>query len=330
MHLTESIKESLSSEWHSFEAIMASNLNSDIPLLNRINEYLLANSGKKLRPILALVSAAACGSHVSDASITCAAAAEMMHTATLLHDDVVDESQMRRGSLTVRSLFSPGASVLMGDYWLSKVVSLLVGLGNLEIMGLFSRTIGDLASGEMLQMEKSQTLDTDERDYYEIIRCKTASLFVSSVVSASIASGAGRNQIDALGKYALKLGLLFQVRDDILDYSDAAAAGKDVDCDIAERKITLPLLCAIENVPDRKEEIISLMKDIDVSDVGNQKNQEIIQQIKAFVLGNGGIDSARGKMKRLCTEAVDSLLVLPESEYREYLSAVAEALVASI
>lgn len=330
MQLTESIKENLSSEWHSFEAIMASNLNSGIPLLNRINEYLLSNSGKKLRPLLALVSAAACGSYVSDASITCAAAAEMMHTATLLHDDVVDESEMRRGSLTVRSLFSQGASVLMGDYWLSKVVNMLVGLGNLEIMGLFSKTIGDLASGEMLQMEKTQTLDTDEQDYYEIIRCKTASLFVSSVVSASIASGAGRDQIEALGRYALKLGLLFQVRDDILDYSDTAAAGKDVDCDIAERKITLPLLCAFENAPDGKEEILSLMKDIDVSDAGNSRNQEIIPQIKAFVLENGGIHSARGKMKRLCAEAIDSLQVLPKSEYREYLSAVAEVLITSI
>lgn len=327
MQLIGSIKESLSSEWHSFEALMASTLHSDIGLLNKINEYLLSNSGKKLRPILALTSAAAVSSKVNEAAITCAVAAEMMHTATLLHDDVVDESQMRRGSLTVRSLFSPGASVLMGDYWLSKVVSLLVGLGNLEIMELFSKTIEDLAAGEMLQMEKAEVLDTSEDDYYEIIRCKTASLFVSSIVSAAIASSADRRYIGALREYALKLGLLFQVRDDILDYSDTSVIGKDADCDISERKITLPLLCAFENAPLRKPEIISLLKDIDITNSQCPRNREIIGKIKTFVQENGGIDSARRKMKELCIQARDSLSVLPEGIYRNYLSQTVEILV---
>lgn len=326
MGLAESIKAELSSEWHSFEALMVSALSSDIPLLNKINGYLLDNSGKKLRPLLALVSAAACCPRVSDASITCAAAAEMMHTATLLHDDVVDESEMRRGSLTVRSLFSPGASVLMGDYWLSKAVNLLVGLGNLEIMGLFSKTIEDLASGEMLQMEKAQKLDTTEKDYFEIIRCKTASLFVSSVVSAAIAGGAAGIYVDALREYAVKLGLLFQVRDDILDYSETAAIGKDADCDIAERKITLPLLCAFENAPEGREEICRIMYGIDPSDSSTAHNGGLISQVKAFVLGNDGIALARRKMKHLCSEAVEALDALPESRYKHYLVSIAEAL----
>jgi len=330
MKLTESIKESLSFEWHSFEDRMTSVLHSDIVLLNRINEYLLANSGKKLRPMLALASAAACGSGVNESAITCAVAAEMIHTATLLHDDVVDESNMRRGALTVRSMFSPGASVLMGDYWLSKAVNLLVSIGNLEIMSLFAKTIEDLSAGEILQMEKAQTLDTTEDDYFEIIRCKTASLFVSSTVSAAIASGAGHNVINALGEYAHKLGLLFQVRDDILDYSDSSDIGKDSDCDISERKITLPLLCAFVNAPERQREIRSMLGNIDMSDAGNPANGEIIRKVKSFVIANDGIKSARERMTHFSECAIKSLETLPESKYRQYLAAIAEALVSSI
>lgn len=330
MHPTDTIKSDLAAQWHAFEAVMVSSLHSDIGLLNKINDYLLDKAGKQLRPLLALVSAAAGSGSVNDASITCAAAAEMMHTATLLHDDVVDESDMRRGALTVRSLFSPGASVLMGDYWLSKVVNLLVGLGDMKIMSLFAKTIEDLASGEMLQMEKAQSLDTTEKDYLEIIRCKTASLFVSSIVSAAIASGAGQNVITALGEYALNLGYLFQVRDDILDYSDTATTGKDTDCDISERKITLPLICAFRNDPGNEQGIKSMMSEIDLSNPACDKNTGIIAKVKAFVLENSGIESARRRMETFREMAVESIEILPESRYRGFLASVAEQLVSSV
>jgi len=314
MGLLDSIKEELSGEWESFERMMLSSLDSDYTLLNRINGYLLENSGKKLRPMLALLAAGA-GGEINGDVLTCAAVAEIMHTATLLHDDVVDESDMRRGSLTVRSLFSPGASVLMGDYWLSKSVHLLVKMGDMRIMGLFCQTIEDLATGEMLQMEKAESLDTAESDYLEIIRCKTASLFVSAVESAAIASGAPETAVGALHDYALNLGLLFQMRDDILDYSSSDAIGKDSDCDISERKITLPLLCAFENAPSEKEKIIKMMSSGDA-----------VRQVKSFVLENGGIASAGKKMALLSSKAKDSIKILPENKFRQYLCAIVDAL----
>jgi len=326
MGLLDSVKSELSEEWEGFEAMMASVLRSECGLLEKINSYLLDNSGKKLRPLLALAAASAAG-QCGEAAIACAAASELMHTATLLHDDVVDESDLRRGAPTVRSIFSPGASVLMGDYWLSKSVRLLIGLGDLRIMGLFCKTIEDLSSGELLQMEKASSLDTTEEDYMEIIRCKTASLFVSAVESAVIASGAPESSVSALGRYAYKLGLLFQVRDDILDYDTSSNTGKDTDCDLSERKITLPLLCAFDAVPGSREKITARMREIDISDPSSEPNRRIVREVKDFVLGSGGIDAARIKMRRLADEAAAALVVLPESRYRHFLGDVTEALV---
>lgn len=326
MGLLDSVKSELVAEWEDFEALMASTLRSDCGLLEKINKYLLDNSGKKLRPLLALAAASAAG-RCTEAAVTCAAVSELMHTATLLHDDVVDESDLRRGAPTVRSLFSTGTSVLMGDYWLSKAVNLLVGLGNLRIMRLFSVTIEDLASGELLQMEKASSLDTSEQDYMEIIRCKTASLFVSSVESAAIASGASEESVSALGRYALKLGLLFQIRDDILDYDSSVKTGKDADCDISERKITLPLLCAFEAVAGSRERITARMSEIDVSDPSSEANRRIVREVKDFVMNNGGIEAARKKMRLLADEAAAALDVLPEGGYRSFLYNVTEALV---
>lgn len=328
MRLLDSVKSELSEEWSEFEALMASVLHSEFGLLEKINTYLLDNAGKKLRPLLALAAASAAGK-CTEGVVTCAAAAELMHTATLLHDDVVDESDLRRGAPTVRSLFSPGTSVLMGDYWLSKAVNLLSGLGNLRIISLFSRTIEDLASGELLQMEKASSLDASEEDYMEIIRCKTASLFVSAVESAAIASGASEEYVSALGRYALKLGLLFQIRDDILDYGSSSDTGKDTDCDISERKITLPLLCVFDAVPGSREKITAGMDGIDISDPSSETTRRIVREVKRFVLENGGIEAARKKMRRLADEALEALDILPEGRYRHLLCDVTEALVSN-
>ncbi|MBQ0006148.1 MAG: polyprenyl synthetase family protein [Alistipes sp.] len=330
MHLTESIKNEISAEWESFEALTVSTLHSGNELLNTINGYLFEHSGKKLRPLLALCAASSLGKGINEDAVTCAAVSEIIHTATLLHDDVVDESDMRRGAATVRSLFSQGASVLMGDYWLSRAVSLLVKVGNMRIMELFSGTIGDLASGEILQMDKAEKLDTTLEDYLEIIRCKTASLFVSSIVSAAMAVGGGERQLEALREYAFHLGLLFQMRDDILDYSDSKTIGKDSDCDIAERKITIPLLCALDNALEEKGKILTLLSGIDVTDAFGEKNRSIIKQIKSFVLENGGIPSAQKKLEELSDNACKSIEILPENNFKGYLCAIPRILISEV
>ena len=330
MLLTESLRKEISAEWESFETLTVSTLKSGNELLNTINGYLLEHSGKKLRPLLALCAAASFGKGINEDAITCASVSEIIHSATLLHDDVVDESDLRRGTPTVRSLFSPGASLLIGDYWLSKAVGLLVKLGNMRIMELFCGTITDLASGEILQMDKADKLDTSLEDYMEIIRCKTASLFVSGIVSAAMTVGADNKQLAALREYALNLGLLFQMRDDILDYCDFEVTGKDCDCDIAERKITIPLLCAFDNAPQGKAGILTLLSAIDVRNADGGKNRAIIKQIKSFVLENGGIPSAQKKLEELSDNACKSIEILPENNFKGYLCAIPRILISEV
>lgn len=329
MHL-ESIRKEISADWESFETLTVTTLHSENELLNTINGYLIDHSGKKLRPLLALCAVASLGKELNEDTITCASVSEIIHTATLLHDDVVDESDLRRGAATIRSLFSPGASVLIGDYWLSRAVSLLIKIGNMRIMKLFCGTIADLASGEILQMDKAEKLDTSLQDYMEIIRCKTASLFVSCIESAAMTVGADNKQLAALREYALNLGLLFQMRDDILDYCDFEVTGKDCDCDIAERKITIPLLCAFDNAPEEKDKILPLLSGIDVTDAFGEKNRSIIKQIKSFVLENGGIPSAQKKLEELSDNACKSIEILPENNFKGYLCAIPRILISEV
>lgn len=318
------IKADLGEDWDRFEAILAEAIESDNQLLNKINSYLLDNSGKKLRPLLVLLSAKAGSGFINELSIVCAAVSELIHTATLLHDDVVDDSDLRRGSLTVKSLFSPGASVLMGDYWLSKAIHLLISNNcDYEIMRGYSQTIEDLASGEMLQMERAEDLKTTHSDYIEIITRKTASLFVSSVRSGAIASGASAEAISALTKYALHFGICFQIRDDILDYSSSSKTGKDSDSDISERKITLPLLCALDSAPDKRNYILSRMSEIDVSDKDSLKNVSIIKEVKRFVTDHSGVSSARNILQNYISEAISDISSLPDTPAREALTDIA-------
>ena len=318
------LRAEISSEWKAFEDLQLSTLASGISLLDKINDYLLSHSGKKLRPLLALASAKACSGSVNEKVLVCATASEMIHTATLLHDDVVDESELRRGSLTVRSLFSPGTSLLMGDYWLSKAVNLMVEKRcEHSILECFSLTLADLASGEILQMEHASKLDTGFDDYYEIIRCKTASLFVAAVKSAAIAAGASSEQLEALSAFALELGLCFQMRDDLLDYSTSEETGKDVDCDISERKITLPLLCALESCcAEERSRVLALMNTIEPG----ADNRKAVEAVKAFVLEKKGVEKASEILSARIERCVAHLAPIQDSPSKKILEAVAQKL----
>lgn len=311
------LQEYLGQDWIAVQDRIHSSLKSDIALLNMTNDSILSHSGKQLRPLLSLVMARACapGTPVADATVRYAAASELLHNATLLHDDVADQSEQRRGNPTVYSLMGPSVSVLVGDYWLVKAMELILGTAesDVKVIRIFSKTLSDLAEGEMLQLQKAQSGDTDEQDYLKIIYNKTASLFEAACVSAAVSVDAVHAKVDAARNYAVALGLAFQIKDDILDYAGTEKVGKPLGVDILEQKITMPLLCALDNVsPEEAARIRGLVGDI----VGNPEYRD---EILAFVRENGGVECAQKCLDEYVAQAVEALNVLPDSYEKECL-----------
>jgi octaprenyl-diphosphate synthase len=269
--------------------------------------------------LLALLIARACSGHqISEATVRYAAASELLHNATLLHDDVADNSEQRRGMPTIMSLMGPSVSVLVGDYWLVKAMELILGSseGDHLVIKIFSKTLSDLAEGEMLQLQKAQSGDTCEDDYLRIIYSKTASLFEAACVSAAISVNASQEYRKAAKDYAVALGIAFQIKDDILDYSGTASVGKPLGVDILEQKITMPLLGAMMNAPAEEVRIRGLVKGI----VDHPENRD---DIVAFVKENAGLEYAVQQLDKYVAQAVDALSVLPLSKERELLEGLA-------
>lgn len=315
----KSVREYLGKDWEAVVEKIETSLMSDIDLLNSTNSSILSNSGKQLRPLLALLIARACSGHrISEATLRYAAAAELLHNATLLHDDVADNSYQRRGVPTIMSLMGPSVSVLVGDYWLVKAMELILGSseGDHQVIKIFSKTLSDLAEGEMLQLQKAQSGDTSEDDYLRIIYSKTASLFEAACVSAAISIDASEECLKAAKDYAVALGIAFQIKDDILDYSGTESVGKPLGVDILEQKITMPLLGAIANAPAEEGRIRGLVKGI----VDHPENRD---GIVAFVKDNAGLEYAVQQLDKYVAQAVDALSVLPLSKERELLEELA-------
>ena len=305
-----SVKEYLGESWVSVSERIVSSLDSDIDLLNVTNRSILSHSGKQLRPILALLFARACsGGSVSEATIRYAAAAELLHNATLLHDDVADGSDKRRGVPTIMSLMGPSVSVLLGDYWLVKAMELILAGGDSDarVIKIFSKTLSDLAEGEMLQLQKAQSGDTNKEDYLRIIFSKTASLFEAACLSAAVSVSVSAEYENAAREYSVALGKAFQIKDDILDYDGTESVGKPLGVDILEQKITMPLLGAMELAGVQKEaEVRALVKDI----IGHPEYRD---EIVGFVKENGGLDYAEAELDHYVGQAVKALDVLPDS-----------------
>ena len=322
MDLNE-IKAFLGEDWLKVEARIREQLASDIDILNTTNNRILSHSGKQLRPLLAVLVARACsGGRLTEASVCYAAAAELLHNATLLHDYVADSSDQRRGVPTVRSLMGPSVSVLVGDYWLVKAMECILSCHTPldgRVIRLFSGTLGNLAEGEMLQLQKAGACDTDEEDYRRIIFNKTASLFEASAVSAAISVGAPEDVEEAVRKYAVCLGMAFQIRDDIFDYSPSSdQVGKPVGVDILEQKITLPLLGAL-NAADRDTCLDIRRKVMEIHSCPAYRDEII-----AFVRNGHGIEYATRKLEEYIDEAVRSLERIPGSREKEYLEEIAD------
>ena len=296
---------------------MSTLLSSDVQLLQQVNASVLQGGGKMIRPMLALLAAGACGHRDDEEAVKVAAIVEVLHNATLLHDDVVDGSHVRRGAPTVFSLLGGGPAVLLGDYWLSKAVDTILStkVNPSSLIRIFAGTISDLARGELLQMEKAGTCDTTEQDYLRIIYCKTASLFEATAKSAAIAVGAPDEYVKALAKYGSAVGSAFQIKDDIFDYSSDGSIGKPVGIDIAEKKITLPLLGALKGSPEGSS-IRNLMREMD-------SHPENAEKVRAFAVDGGGIAYAEKRLSDFIETALEALSPLPETEEKSYLAELA-------
>ena len=312
------VRKRLQAELDQVNKLILDSLDSDIELLNRTNRALLDHPGKQLRPILALLVARAIGGRVNDDTLRFAAASELLHNATLLHDDVADGSAERRGRPTVMSLLGSRASVLLGDFWLVRAVARILEASreSNRVIRIFADTLADLAEGEMLQLQKASAGDTQEADYQRIIYNKTASLFVAAALSAAISVQASPAQEAAVRAYAENLGMAFQIKDDIFDYQEDASIGKPVGQDLQEQKITLPLLGALQAAPEQEASVRRM-----VTQIG--EHPEYQAEIVAFVKTRGGMDYAVARLDEYVDKAIAALDVLPQGEDRQALADLA-------
>ena len=312
--MQKEVQEFLGQDWTHVQELIRGALATDIALLNETNDNLLSHSGKMLRPVLTLLMARAVGESANECSCRYAAATELLHNATLLHDDVADESSERRGAPTVNAILGAPAAVLVGDFWLARAVEMVLAATSdkhNEVVTLFSKTLVDLAEGEMLQMEKAVNTDTTEDDYFRIISCKTASLFEAACESAAVSVNASAEFRKAAHDYAHYAGVAFQIKDDILDYAGTETLGKPLGIDLKEQKITLPLLCAMEGSP-REAEIRAMVRDI-------HDHPEYAGSVRAFVDERGGVEMAADRLDGFIRKAEESLDILPDSTAKDFL-----------
>lgn len=316
-----SIKDFLKEDLDKVNKLMGSSLSTDIELLDKTNRAILSHNGKQVRLVLTLLVARACsGGFVTDDTIKYAAAVELLHNATLLHDDVADDSPVRRGAPTVMSILGGRASVLLGDYWLVKGMENILASRNSsdKVIRIFASTLTDLAEGELLQLQKAETGDTLEKDYYRIIYDKTASLFVASAAAGAISVSATEEKMSAARTYAKCLGVAFQIRDDIFDYEENAEIGKPVGLDLKEKKITLPLLGALAKAgEERGREIRRKLCRID-------DHPEYGGEIIEFVKSESGIEYARKRLYEYVDNARIALRPFGNMQEVEMLGEIAE------
>ena len=309
------VQQFLGKAWTDFQRCFAESLESDIPLLDKANQYLLGHGGKKLRPLFTLLIAKALRGDCNERVVRCAAASELLHTATLMHDDVADNAPTRRGVPTMMTVYSPTTAVLLGDYWLSKAMDLIIDHPDKRVLHVFSKCLADLASGEMLQLEKAEKADTTEDDYRRIIYCKTTSLFEACMVSAACSVEASEKEIERCRIYARHIGQAFQMRDDMLDYSPELSIGKPTGQDILEKKITLPLFGLFEKAPRSVvREVRRRMKNPDA---------ELVSDVFAWVRQYDAMSYAREKLDAEIRQAVEVLAAFPASPSRDYLEKMA-------
>ena len=309
MATLDEIKRPIAKELDEFEERFRESMRSKAPLLDRITHYIVTRKGKQMRPMFVFLSAKLCG-EINEATYVAASLVEILHTATLVHDDVVDDSYKRRGFFSINALWKNKIAVLVGDFLLAKGLALSIENNQFKLLGLLSNTIKEMSEGELLQLEKARKLDIREDIYFEIIRQKTASLIASACASGASTTTTDERVIETIQKMGEKIGIAFQIKDDLFDYEEAEI-GKPRGIDIKERKMTLPLIYALSKVSTAdKRKIINIIKN-------ENTNIEKVRWVIDMVRSNGGMDYAKKKMVEYKTEAEGILLSFPENDARK-------------
>jgi len=315
MNINE-IKELTDADMLAVDELIKKRLYSEVVLVNQVSQYIVNSGGKRLRPLLALLSANAYG-YQGEGHFALAAIVEFIHTATLLHDDVVDESVLRRGNETANALFGNAASVLVGDFLYSRSFQMMVELDNFKIMEILSESTNIIAEGEVLQLMNCHDADTTEARYIEVIHFKTAKLFEAATRLGAVICNRPETEEQAMASYGMHLGTAFQLIDDVLDYSSSSEEmGKNVGDDLAEGKPTLPLIYAMRN-GDADEEAI-------VRKAIEEGGLDYIDEVMAIIKKTGAIEYTENAAKKEAELAIEQLAHLPSSPYKDALITLAE------
>jgi octaprenyl-diphosphate synthase len=312
MSITKEIKSLLKEEFKEFDQVFKSAMNTDVALLDIILKYLHKQKGKQMRPMFVMLTAHINGG-VNAASYRAASLIELLHTATLVHDDVVDDANERRGLFSLNALWKNKVSVLAGDFLLSKGLMLSLDHDDFNLLKIVANATKEMSEGELLQIEKARRLDITEEVYFEIIRKKTASLIASCCAVGAASAGASQEDVEKLRVFGEKVGLAFQIKDDIFDFKKSGDIGKPKGIDIKEQKMTLPLIYMLNHKKQTdKRRVINIIK-------RHHQNPQKVEEVIDLVNSSGGIAYAVDKMNELVEEAMQLLVDYPDSDYLQAL-----------
>ena len=314
MKAVAQIKLPIEKEMELFEKKFSNSMISKVSLLNKITHYVVNRKGKQMRPMFVfLIAKMNNQGAVNERTYRGASVIELIHTATLVHDDVVDDSDRRRGFFSVNALWKNKIAVLVGDFLLSKGLLLSIDNDDFDLLKIISVAVREMSEGELLQIEKARNLDITEAIYFEIIRQKTATLIAACCAMGAKSVHASEDKVEAMRSFGELIGIAFQIKDDLFDYSDQAI-GKPTGIDIKEQKMTLPLIYAINNASSKdKSWLINSVKN-------HNKDKHRVKQVIAFVKTNGGLDYAQQQMKDYQQKALDILDTYPSSPYKDSLN----------
>jgi octaprenyl-diphosphate synthase len=306
----DEIRPIIGTELDEFEVRFRDSMKSSVPLLDKITYYLIKRRGKQLRPMLVFLSAGLNGK-INDSTYRAAALIELLHTATLVHDDVVDETYRRRGFFSINALWKNKVAVLVGDYLLSRGLLLAVRNKEYQLLELVSNAVQKMSEGELLQIEKTRKLDISEAEYYEIIQCKTASLVAACCASGAASVGMNEEMVKKMWTMGETIGMAFQLKDDLLDFGSGYDIGKPTGTDIKEKKMSLPLIYSLQQATYvEKKKIINLIKN-------HSEKTETIDEVFNFVKEKKGFEYARVKMNEFRDKGREMLKDVSDSEYKQ-------------
>lgn len=310
MATLDEIRSPVNDFMEEFEVKFRQSMQSEVPLLNIITRYVLKRKGKMIRPLFVFLSAGICG-EITESTYCAASFIEMMHTATLIHDDVVDDSDLRRGFSSIKAIWKNKIAVLIGDYFLSRGLLNALDSNEFGLLKLISEAVREMSEGELLQIEKARRLNVNEAIYYEIIRKKTATLIAACCATGAASTGAGEETVARMKEFGTLTGMAFQIKDDLLDYESSAVIGKPVAIDIREKKLTLPLIYMLNNsgVMDRMKYMQIIKR--------KGKNKKMVNKIIEEVKKSGGLEYAREKMNEYTSGALELLSTMPDTVYKK-------------